>query len=226
MSPAAGSTAGPGAGARPGDVVVRRQFENDYLGRVWAGRVVSDDERGLAVWIADGSTVLDVIAADGRAFVDVPFEDWGAVAKKLEPFDWSGNALMLHPPGEGFSIWWFFAPDGGFRGWYVNLERPATRWSDGALAGIDTVDHDIDIVVSPERAWTWKDEDQFERGLAYDHYWVKDPDAVRAAGARAVDLVSAGTAPFDGSWCDFRPPSSWGAIPELPAGWDRPKSFR
>jgi hypothetical protein len=211
--------------ARFGDVIVRRQFENDYLGRVWAGRVVSDDGRGLALWIADGSLARDVIAADGRAFADVPFEDWGAVPKRLAPFTWTGDVLMVHPPDVGFSVWLFFGPDGSFRHWYVNLERPCTRWRDEDLAGADTVDHDIDIVVTAGRGWTWKDVEQFERGLGYPHYWVKDPDAVRAAGDEAVALISAGAFPFDGTWCDFRPPPSWRAIPDLPTGWDRPRAF-
>ncbi|MEH1123215.1 DUF402 domain-containing protein [Micromonospora sp. CPCC 206061] len=207
-----------------GSVVLRRQFEHDELSRVWVGRVAADDERGLLIWIADGSPARDVIAADGRLFHEVPFEDWGRIPKKLAEMRWAGDALMLHPPGERYSLWWFFGEDCDFRGWYVNLEYPAVRWVDGDLAGIDTVDHDIDIVVRPDRSWEYKDEEQFARHMRYSHYWVDDETAVRAAGARAIELVESGAFPFDGSWCKFRPDPLWTVPVDLPAGWDRERA--
>jgi hypothetical protein len=210
---------------RMGSVVLRRHFEHAELSRVWVGRVAADDERGLLVWIADGSPARDVIAADGRSFPEVPFADWGRIAKKLDPQPWSGDALMLHPPGAHFSIWWFFADGLRFRGWYVNLERPGVRWQDGDLAGIDTTDHDIDIVVRPDLSWELKDEEQFEQQLPYAHYWVEDPASVRVASAEAIKLIEGGGFPFDGTWCDFQPDPTWTIPDDLPAGWDRPRAF-
>jgi predicted RNA-binding protein associated with RNAse of E/G family len=72
---------------------------------------------------------------------------------------------MFHPVGAGYSVWWFFGADHEFRNWYVNLERPATRWSDGTLAGVDTVDHDLDIIVAPDGHWELTDEDIFTEFL-------------------------------------------------------------
>jgi hypothetical protein len=192
---------------------------------VWAGHVVSDDERGLLMWITDGSPSRDVMAADGRQFAEVPFEDWGRIPKRLAELPWSGNTLMLHPPGAGYSVWWFFGPGQEFRGWYVNLERPGVRWEHDGIAGIDTVDHDIDIVVAPDRSWQWKDEEQFVSQLRHDHYWVEDEAAVRAAGDEAVALIKESAFPFDGTWCDLRPDPAWQPFNDLPAGWDRERAF-
>jgi len=202
---------------RRGDLVVRRHFMRDaLLARVWVGRVVSDDSRGLALWIPTGSIYRNIAAADGRPFRDVPFASWGATEKALDTLAWRGDVLMFHPTGEPWSVWLWVGP-AGFRGWYVNLELPAVRWS----GGIDTIDYDLDVVIAPDRTWRWKDEDEFLAHLAVpDTYWVDDEAAVRASGWRVIKEIEAGVFPFDGTWTDFVPDPSWGVPVELPAGWD------
>jgi hypothetical protein len=209
-----------------GRLVVRRQFHRgDLLGRVWFGHVAADDERGLWLWVQTGNAYLDIGAADGRKFREVPFGEWGRTATVMRELTWGGDVLMFHPPGQAHSVWFFFGPD-GFNSWYVNLEEPVARWDDGGLAGVDTVDQDLDVVVSPDRQWRWKDEEEFAYHLAYpDVYWVNDELAVRAEGERVVKLIVAGQFPFDGSGTDFRPDPSW-RVPDLVAGWDRPRERR
>jgi Protein of unknown function (DUF402) len=206
----------------PGELVFRRHFmRDDLLARAWVGRVVSDDERGLLLWVPDGSPYKNIGAADGRKFRQVPFAEWGATAKALETLPWHGSALMLHPPGDPWSVWLWCGPS-GFRGWYVNLELPAVRWA----GGVDTIDYDLDVVVAPDRSWRWKDEDEFAAHLAVpDTYWVDDEAAVRADGWRAVERIEAGAFPFDGTWTDFVPDPSWAVPVELPAGWDAPAAW-
>lgn len=210
----------------PDRLVLRRHFlRGQQLGRVWAGRVAADDEHGLWIWIDSGSPWLDVTAADGRRIREMTFAEFGAVAKAMTPFAWSGRTLMLHQPGVEHSTWLFFDPAGHFESWYVNLERPGVRWDDGGLCGIDTVDYDLDIVVAPDRSWAWKDEDEFLDHLAHpDVYWCDDEAAVRAEGARVVKLIEAGEFPFDGTRTGFRPDPSWVVPDAVPAGWDRPRA--
>ena len=89
-------------------------------------------------------------------------------------------------------------------------------------AGVDIVDQDLDIWVPPDRAWQWKDEEEFAERLAFpEHYWVHDEAAVRAEGERVIKSVEAGEFPFDGTWCDFVPDPGWAAPAALPPGWDR-----
>jgi hypothetical protein len=195
----------------------------DLLSRVWVGRVAADDESGLWIWIAAGSPYLDVGAADGRRFRQVPFVDWGRTDKALHSYVWTGDRLFYHPPGEAHSVWFRFT-DGTFSSWYVNLEEPAVRWDDGTLAGVDTVDQDLDIVVEPDRSWRWKDAEEFAEHLAIPgNYWVDDEAAVRAEGERLIKVIEAGAFPFDGTRIDYRPDPAWPVPTSFPPGWDRPR---
>lgn len=211
----------------PGQVVVRRYYQRaDAISVVKCGRVVSDDERGLLLWIGGGSPLRWRKTADGRHLRHVAFAEWIRTPQRLFDGEWYGRGiLILLPPGAAHTVWWFWHPDGSFANWYINLEEPSTRWRDGTLAGVDTVDHDLDVVASPDGTWQWKDEDEFVERLAFpEHYWVRDPAAVRAEGERVVKLFESRAFPFDGTWCDFRPDPSWTPPAALPAGWDRPRA--
>jgi hypothetical protein len=214
-------------GFEPGRLVVHRNVRNGRIGWVRPARVVSDDERGLLLWIARGTPVVNEVSGDGRGMRTMPFTEWITAGVSLKHGTWDGPGLLkLLPPDVAHSVWWFRGDDDRFACWYVNLERPGVRWDDGATggtAGVDIVDEDLDIVIEPDRAWRWKDEGEFLERLAIpEHYWVADEAAVRAEGARVVKEIEAGVFPFDGTWCDYRPPPEWAAPPELPAGWDRP----
>ncbi|MBX6354622.1 MAG: DUF402 domain-containing protein [Micromonosporaceae bacterium] len=212
---------------KPGRTVVRRYFKRgQMLSVVKTGRVVQDDDRGLVLWIPGGSPVAWLRLADGRGLHDVRFPEWVAARKKMHRQTWQGyGVLVLVPPDAAHSVWWFWNEDGAFDHWYINLELPSTRWDDGELAGVDTVDHDLDVVAWPNGSWEFKDEDEFAERLAYpEHYWVDDEAAVRAEAARVISIFEARRYPFDGSWCDFRPPPSWTTPSALPAGWDRPRA--
>jgi hypothetical protein len=208
----------------PGQLILHRNVRFDRLGWVRPARVVSDDERGLLIWVPSGSRVSHEVDQDGRGLRSMPFAEWVRQSYQAIELTWAGpGVLMLLPPGAAHSVWWFRDQAGKFTGWYVNLEDPAVRWSDGELAGVDIVDQDLDIWVRPDRSWQWKDEEEFAERLAFPaHYWVPDEAGVRAEGERVVKLIEAGLFPFDGTWCDFRPDPRWPVPTELPPGWDRP----
>jgi hypothetical protein len=208
----------------PGRVILHRNTRHGRLGWVRPGRVLSDDDRGLLLWVAPGSPVAYEVAEDGRDMREMPFAEWVTLRYRLFEAPWQGpGVLKLIPPDTAYSVWWFRKPDGRFAGWYVNLEEPSVRWDDGEVAGIDMVDQDLDIWVPPDRSWRWKDEEEFAERLDFpDHYWVSDEAAVRAEGRRVVKLIEAGEFPFDGTWCDFEPDPQWTVPESLPPGWDRP----
>jgi hypothetical protein len=215
-------------GFAPGSLIVHRNTRHDSFGWVRVTRVVSDDERGLVVWLAPGTPVASEVAADGRGMRAMPFAEWITVPHAVKHHTWRGNGVLkFHPAGEDHSVWWFRDAAGRFMNWYVNLEERALRWQDATAAGIDVVDQDLDIVVAPDLSWVWKDEDEFTERLAFpDHYWVTDEAAVRAEGWRVVKRIEAAEFPFDGTWTDFEPDPAWGTPTELPAGWDRPAVVR
>jgi len=204
-----------------GDVVVHRHFARDTL--VWAPlvRVVSDDERGLALWMPTGTPIQRQVSLDGLGPRDMTFAEWIEQPKHLVEDVYRGpSALKVNPAGAAYSVWWLFDPTGQFRAWYVNLEEPSVRWA----GGIDVTDQDLDIWVWPDRTWEWKDEDELAERLDFpDHYWVSDPDAVWAVGFSVIPAIEAGAFPFDGTWCDFRPDPRWTIPSTYVAGWDGPR---
>ncbi|MFI6819397.1 DUF402 domain-containing protein [Micromonospora sp. NPDC050187] len=209
----------------PGRLIVHRNVRRGRIGWVRPARVVSDDERGLLLWIARDSPVASEVSADGRGMRTMPFAEWvTSPSYGLAVSRWNGPPLLKFlPAGAAHSVWWFSDDEGCFANWYVNLEEPGVRWDDGHLAGVDMVDQDLDVVVRSDLSWQWKDEEEFAERLALpEHYWVADEAAVRAEGRRVIALAEAGKFPFDGTWCDFTPPSDWVAPSALPPGWDRP----
>ncbi len=207
----------------PGRTVLYRNTQQGRVVNVRPCRVVSDDERGLLLWLARGSAVAVEVADDGRGMRQMPFTEWAGAGRRMHLGTWQGPGILKFlPPGVDHSVWLFFDGEGRFANWYVNLEERAVRWDDGDLAGVDVIDQDLDVVAAPDRTWWWKDEDEFTERLALpEHYWVPDEAAVRAEGRRVVKLIEAGEFPFDGTWTDFVPDPSWPVVAALPAGWDR-----
>ncbi|MET0423699.1 MAG: DUF402 domain-containing protein [Actinoplanes sp.] len=210
-----------------GRTVLYRNFWNGRLSAVRPCRVISDDERGLLLWLASGSAVRVLQAVDGRGIRDMPFAEWVHLDYQLIDVTWQGPGLLKFiPPTGNHSVWFFRNAEDRFANWYVNLEDHAVRWDDGGVAGVDVTDHDLDIVVHHDLTWEWKDEDEFAERLAFpEHYWVGDAAAVWAEGRRLVKQIEAGEFPFDGTWTDFAPEPAWPIITEVPAGWDRPQAM-
>ena len=208
----------------PGRLVLHRDTHHGRIAFVHPARVISDDERGLLLWLARGSVIAVERAADGRGPRDMPFAEWGVTTPTPRLSTWQGpGVLRFFPAGADHSVWFFRTEDGAFKNYYVNLEESAVRWDDGAAAGIDVIDQDLDIVAAPDLSWEWKDEDEFAERLAHPElYWVPDEAAVWAEGRRVIKLIESGDFPFDGTWTDFRPEESWPVPTALPPGWDRP----
>jgi hypothetical protein len=208
----------------PGRLILHRDTHHGRIAFAHVARVVSDDDRGLLVWVARGSALTVERTADGRGPRDMPFTEWAAQRLEPHPTTWQGpGVLRLFPPGADHSVWWFSDDAGAFKNYYVNLEEAGVRWDDGDVAGIDVIDQDLDIVAGPDLVWAWKDEDEFAERLGHpEHYWVPDEAAVWAEGRRVIKQIEAAQFPFDGTWTDFRPDPSWPTPTELPRGWDRP----
>jgi hypothetical protein len=202
----------------PGEVVLRRYFRGPHLTWAKAATVVSDDDRGLRLWVPTGAGFARRVDGSGRPVGEVSVAAFGAA--RLDLTAWAEHdVLILIPPDAEHSVWWFFR-DGAFAGWYVNLEEPAVRWP----GGVDTMDRTLDVWVSPDRGWRWKDEAEFAGHIGGPGYWGADAAAgIRATGERMIKLVEAGRFPFDGTWCDFRPDPAWAVPRTLPPGWDRPR---
>jgi len=193
--------------------MVQRVWFGGELTQVSPLRVVTGDERGLFLWLPVGAPVWRSDTPGGASLRDIPRERWPAGGFPLRPVVWSGNDILIHlPAGRDHAVWWMFGPDRGFAGWYVNLERRSFT-----ADGFDVVDLELDIVVGPDRAWAWKDEESFVDKTGHPAFWSPDEaDSVRAEGEQVAKDIESGRFPFDGSWCDFRPSPSW-ELPDRPA---------
>lgn len=200
----------------PGDQILWRYLRN---GRVLDCRpvtVVRDDPDQLAVWLAGGTRRVKPVLPDGSDVRTAPIGNrfrLGLVPAVQEWF--GGGVLMLARPGEPWSVWLFWGPDRRLNGWYVNLERPRERWS----GGVDTEDLVLDVWVTPDRRWHYKDEDELAASREAGRFTDAEVDAIYATGRRAVDVVKAWGPPFCDGWEDFRPDPAW-PLPDLPDGWD------
>jgi hypothetical protein len=201
-----------------GRTVLQRYHRGGELRGVRPLTVVEDRDEYTLLWLAAGTPVRFPRFTDGRPVRDVPLAERFGSPWHTADDTWTGTSvLVLVRPERWHTVQWFFAPDGTFRNWYVNVETPTVRW-DG---GLDTDDLEVDVVAGLDRRCQLKDVDEADAAHAAGE--VSDDWAAKAKreAAQAIADLGAGIWPYDGSWTDFRPDPSW-PIPGLPAAWDRP----
>ncbi|MBM7436634.1 DUF402 domain-containing protein [Streptomyces sp. HB132] len=201
---ARGMEAGSGAGA--GQILRWNLFIGGHLSYSVPVRLVERTHEGQLVWLETGTPMWRTGLPRGAHLRDIAPEDRPAQGYPAKAGRWPmGSALIHQPAGAGHAVLWLFGRRRKFRGWYVNLEHRTHRGED-----IDVADHELDITVTPERSRRWKDERSFAQKTGHPAYWsAREASEIRAEGERVVRLIEARAFPFDGSWCDFKPPSHW-----------------
>ncbi len=179
--------------------------------------VVADDEDALVLWLAHGTPTRVAQLPGGVDLRSVTKRQMFGQRWQSGPRDWVNNVLMTLPTDAPHAIWSFFAPDGTFTKWYANLQSPGERWS----GGVDIVDHQLDLVVSPDHAVDWKDADELEAALEAGWYTADDSVRIYAEAHRLAELAADGKPPFDDPWQGQRPDPLW-PMPTLPAHWAAP----
>jgi Protein of unknown function (DUF402) len=178
-------------------------------------RVVGERNGYLATWLPAATPVAVPVLADGRGLRECSLEDRYTLprASRVEP--WRGEGiLMLFPRAAAHSVWLFWREDGGFWGWYVNLER-RHRWNG---RGCDTRDHVLDLWCEVPREWHWKDEDELEQAVEHGVVSPAQAAEIRAEGERVARAIERWEPPFGDGWETWRPDPSWPA-PVLPDDW-------
>jgi Protein of unknown function (DUF402) len=244
-APATGSGPAPGSGPDAaaiapqrwpvGALVLWRFRRHGKVSHVQTARVADDGPDWLALYWAEGYPRIESIMADGRRTKQTPAPDRYLLPRVRRRTRWSGagsRVLCMVPRPSGpavaatgpgslpaYSIWLMWNADQPAC-YYINLEAPHRFWQHGDLRGVDTEDHELDLVITPDRTtWRLKDEPEFELATGLPGYWsAAEADAIRAAGQAALALVLSGVPTLD-NW-SYRPTSSW-TIPEIPTNWDR-----
>lgn len=192
-----------------GETVVLRYFRGGQPVGALPTRVVSSD--GPALWLAPG-TMVKWPAIGGRPVREIPIEE-----RYRQPWEtadrlWEGDGvLILGRPERAHSIW-LFRDDGGFAGWYVNLEEP---WRP-CRVGFDTADHELDLWIESDGSWRWKDEQELDVLVKQGHFSPEQAAAFRAEGERVIAEW-----PFPTGWEECRPEEPW-PVPSVPDNWMTP----
>lgn len=193
----------------PGDVIVRREV---WRGRPWLANplyVVQDTPDALVLYQPEGSP---------WGFGDG--DDW-PTATGRHPYDgrvaWEGEGpLGIHRDGEPFAVWAYWgAPGRSFWGWYLNIQAPYRRTE----IGIDSLDLELDLLVSPAREVLLKDEAHVDTSATLGRYSQATAAAIHATGARLKADVESGDLRWDERWAEWVPPGDLRRPPSLPPGW-------
>jgi hypothetical protein len=197
-----------------GDVVALRYITTD--GRIemcWPCRVVEDCDRLLALFIAAGSPYKagpKTTAAEKRR-----------QARRLLPPDehvWRTDTLRLMFPGRSHSVSMFWGAQAGARRllkYFVNLEEPFRR----TAVGFDTQDHTLDIEVTPDLTWRWRDEQELANHVTEGFYTAELARAARSEGEAVIQAIKARQHECVRSWPEWSPPPQW-RVPPFVDGWE------
>jgi hypothetical protein len=204
----------------PGETVVVRYHARDH-GVIAGGypmTCVEDSEERLVLYLPHGTSYMGYphLPVEGRA------EQVAARAARLDrplreriPLTWRNDTVRFFLPGRAFHVWAGWREDSWeFAWWYVNLEAAFVRTD----VGVDTRDHTLDVVASPDLEWRWKDEEEAAARVEHGIDSAEFAAAVRAEGERVVELIEGRAPPFGEDWPSWRPDPEW-ALPELPEGW-------
>ncbi|MGE3074967.1 MAG: DUF402 domain-containing protein [Dehalococcoidia bacterium] len=203
-------------GWHSGETIV---IEEVWRGRTWSRRpvtVVEDAPERLVFWCPGGTRWKVPTTPPSREYHpdraerfarNMEFGDW-----VLEDWHWRVPCLEFVRPGEWLAVRVTWAPDTGEHwGWYINLQEPFRR----VEGGIEMMDMMLDVVVDAERAWWWKDEDEF--ALIRDRGFISPETAetVRSAGFEGIGRLERLDEPFGDHWLNWRPDPAW-PMPQLP----------
>lgn len=196
----------------PGTQIEVRFLLTDQPFLVMPVTVVADGPDLIMHYLADGTRYLRREAVDGSPPPRViPPEEIDSVATRMVEDTWRGShRLIVTRPGQAHAVFLKWTPEWTFREWYVNLQEPLRRTE----RGFETRDHFLDIQVSPNRSWRWKDEDELALAIELGRLTRQQGDVIRREAERVIPDVEAGRFPFDGSLESWRPEPSW-PIPRL-----------
>lgn len=202
----------------PGTPVLYRTVdENQALTSVLPVRVVEDTPDQVTLWLPIGTPSMKPVLHP-----DAPRSPrrWLPGTWSLEPATWTwAELLILIPLQQRHAIWVCWSAERDFLGWYVNLQGSLTR----NRLGFDHWDQQLDIVVSPDRSWRYKDEDELAVVVELGRMSATQADEVRAEAERVVRQIESAQPPFTDDQAMWKPPPDW-TTPSLPDDWADPSS--
>lgn len=173
----------------------------------WAATVVMDTDELFALYVPEGSPMSFHPDFFGAPHPWSMRDRWGV----------EHGVLELHRPGDMHAIWVFWeGPRRELRQWYVNIQEPFRR----TPLGVDTQDLELDIVISPDGSWQFKDDELLEPWIERGRYSESEVAAIRAEGARIAADLEAGRRWWGDDWAEWTPAPANHTL-KLPMDWNR-----
>lgn len=201
-----------------GDQIALRYSWEGRLAWVEPVTVVEDSPELIALYLAMDTPIKRPVGADGSPIPrSRSYETQDPLPWWLGDGVWRDHAVLwLARPGAANAIGVFWrGTERDFVGWYGDLQAPLAR----TAVGFDTIDHVLDVEIDPDRAWHWKDEDEFALVQQRRQISPAQAEAIRSEGERVIAAADQNGWPFDAGWEQWRPAPDW-SIPTLPDGWD------
>ena len=203
---------------KPGDVVAWRGIFDKRIWHVQPTIVVKDSPSEIVLTLLPGTEcIAEENYPKGKKngkrrwfFVD---KDW-----QLAKYTWQTNRLLLiFEPEKYYSIILFWNHmSHEFLCYYINFQLPFQR----NHRAVDTLDLDLDLIITPNYDYEWKDIDDYHNAIEYG---VMSPEwihGIESAKPAVLDRLEKRHYPFDGSWLDWMPNPTW-SPPTLPKNWDK-----
>jgi Protein of unknown function (DUF402) len=179
----------------------------------WPCRVVEDRDDLVALFIAAGSPYK---AGPKKSAAEKRRQPRASLPP--DEYVWRNDTLRLMFPARSHSVsmsWGREADTHRLLKYFVNMEEPFRR----TAVGFDTQDHTLDIEVTPELTWRWRDEEELANHVAEGFYTAELATAARAEGERAIASIRRLEHECVRGWPAWSPPPEW-QVPAFVDGWD------
>ncbi len=199
---------------RPGDPLVVTEVWHGHLWSAIPHTLVSADETGHVTYLAPDAVGAYATSrgVPGRAHLSRGERKLAAlqtlVYRVVEAPHHFAPLASLHffRPGSWARVNLGWSADRSqFLGWYVNFEVPYQLVDHG----LQTMDLVLDMLVTPDRTWRWKDRDEFDDALARGILSADIAATLEAEAAQVIDQVERRQGPFADAWPGWRPDPRW-----------------
>ena len=138
-------------------ILYREVDENRRIIDVKPVTVVEDSDSQIVLWLpVDTPTkkpvLLNHIPGTPRIWTDGAWTLNDSVWRRAE-------LLIVIKSDQLRATWVRWSRERDFQGWYVNMQSKPRR----TRLGFDIRDHQLDILVEPDRKWRWKDTEELDR---------------------------------------------------------------
>jgi Protein of unknown function (DUF402) len=203
---------------KPGDIITWRGI---YRNRIWHAQptiVIQDSLEEIVLALLRGTECMAEESypqrkKDGNRRWNYKDKDW-----HLETYTWQTNRLLsILDPGKYYSTMFFWDHDSNnFLCYYINFQLPFQR----RPYGIDTLDLDLDLIISPDFSYEWKDVDDYQKAIEHEVIFPEWIEGIEVAKQEIFKKLEKSQYPFDGSWLNWLPDPNW-SPPTLPENWDK-----